>query len=1194
MTKDNKHKLTQLLTLLNDLGSTRYEIASQLEREFFLNQTRDNISPRFFAQRLKSLGKRVESVTDDSKWLNEDYTNEYYNTLETISTKNMQYLDSILEMSEERRKVNNKIKNIKENYVIEDKKKVIIRNDYVSKLQQVVELMQDMVEDRDLKEVVTKVAVLLKKPLSYALALQKWNEVIEDAEFQHAKLVHHQDDARDYEDKKRKTKRYHYQQVDLKSLNTLVLSWFKLHPNVFPKSIKGRATFSISAGNFVNDVDDRKFTGTVALGLNKDKGILVDSKRYRSAQQYFDNIVLNIPMSAQYVNTKEMDPDLNTFKAHIEGMIADKSDNNTLDIHPENVSSKLRDKIQSAQAVQSFGDVEDMLSDIDSVDLDSNGVGEKTQVINQDFKMGSKSTKLSYEDFSQRVKVLMAQNKLSEPLELLSASNKETFDSQESSRKKLYKTLESLQEYDKDQYEIDSQIKPYVPVMSAKKTKTTLNLAEELSFVSQVRNNALDFDYQLLDSDLKKLIKAASLEEKVIIAQLDSNDGSPSQDNILSLADAISKRVTEQSFAINDCFGLILRVGGNHWINAVVNINSTDKRILLKVTDSFGDTYNAKTAAQAIENALTKSIVDDSYGHALLKKEYQGDESEARIYRLYNDYLGNNLFSEPMSVKKIENYRNYQCDFEITKYKRQKDTVSCGLWAFADLAQKLPTDPANIFMQDLHGINLGKINDKKLRMQLAESLHNGMDLINDQQSDKKSIKERMEEIHIRTFFEEGEHKKVTASKLYEKQQALIDFLLSKKPNEYQNKKLSEFFEKGTSAEDITNSLSIIRSIMVQREAKLYPASRKDQHLALEKTVNDIHKGFRLESKFNIEGNPCMLTEKLMQEKLQSSLSRMTGNSNVWQHNMSYNDKKLWCRGGYLKSSIGVTYLDKKDISRQKHTSENYNNLYCSMKEINPKPRTDIVLFQTLVNQGLNAEGKMLAMKNSALEKLSKRETKKLIIATNHSLNLSGIAKLNNFFANSWLAGRGVDYRSNIVNQMKINLNYKKLRATDIVRQSLDKYEEAMLKINPSRRDMLSRAAYELIAVNQAGGMVHSSCKSGKDREGLLSIFADSLLIYRQEYKDGFPDLYNKEDQRRFAKIFKSLFDSEHIMKVANLNAPASYGIKSIKNILPDFLYREVQSDMLEVYKKSSSLNKKFPKIISAQKDDVSIATAVVF
>lgn len=350
----------------------------------------------------------------------------------------------------------------------------------------------------------------------------------------------------------------------------------------------------------------------------------------------------------------------------------------------------------------------------------------------------------------------------------------------------------------------------------------------------------------------------------------------------------------------------------------------------------------------------------------------------------------------------------------------------------------------------------------------------------------------------------------------------------------------------------------------------------------------LHKGDSISSKITNLNSDNNLDKKVeLKETLandfKSSLQRNEGNSNVWYHSAIYGDLKLW-KTPYLKSSIAVPYQARDN--KQDKANDNYKELFEILKKESSNQNPKIVLFQTLVHQGLNSEGQMINVKDEAIINLSKENRDIFFLKTNHSLSMGFIGKLNNFFANSWIMGKGKSYRQEIVRELRERL---KPEPGCLVEDALTKYEEAMNKTIPGRRDMLSRAAYELIAVNHSNGLTHSSCKSGKDREGILSIFADSLLIYRQDNHE-FPNLSENQAQEKFSKIFERLFYSEHIMKVANLNAPGAYGIKSIENILPSFLYRhlkQVNPVMLKVFEQASKLNKNIslPEEIKNRKTD---------
>ncbi|MBK2123843.1 hypothetical protein IB691_01165 [Fangia hongkongensis] len=395
-------------------------------------------------------------------------------------------------------------------------------------------------------------------------------------------------------------------------------------------------------------------------------------------------------------------------------------------------------------------------------------------------------------------------------------------------------------------------------------------------------------------------------------------------------------------------------------------------------------------------------------------------------------------------------------------------------------------------------------------------------------------------------------------------------------------------------------------------------------------------------------------------RFKSSLDRYSGISNLLSYDLLVNDPSI--EGTYamtpsprFRSSILVPYElgHKLKASNEQlkhetqinivellyHILESYGKRDFRLCELLPRYRLPRpILFQTLVNQGCNAEGHMIDRKDEAIYAFFNRQAKRnflnhvgsvgasgsggnirdkfMVIATNHSLNLGAVGKFNNFFANNrlfksnhsiwelkYMALVFSNYVYAGVQSGEISRNsssyiapylkdknryhklpdenaggeYRNLRKYCFIAQMLNIYSHSMHVKLPSRREMLSRAAYEMLIVLFCGGIVQSSCKSGKDREGLLNVFIDTILIYVDQ-KGACPDLSKKEVQNDFAQVFSDLFYAGNVTDIAAMNALYAYGIKNLHGILPEFLQKELQKNIhYKAIKKSAKLNKVKPE-----------------
>lgn len=134
-----------------------------------------------------------------------------------------------------------------------------------------------------------------------------------------------------------------------------------------------------------------------------------------------------------------------------------------------------------------------------------------------------------------------------------------------------------------------------------------------------------------------------------------------------------------------------------------------------------------------------------------------------------------------------------------------------------------------------------------------------------------------------------------------------------------------------------------------------------------------------------------------------------------------------------------------------------------------------------------------------------------------------------------------------------------------------------------------RAAYELILTNKSNGMGASSCKSGKDREGVVRLYVDTIISYTAIYNEiPLPsDTKNEPAKReRFINLFVDVFAKNHFAALASANSPYSFGLKSLGGVLPKDIKEAVEArfpGIFETHKNLSALNKVKPKKFDAKK-----------
>jgi hypothetical protein len=122
---------------------------------------------------------------------------------------------------------------------------------------------------------------------------------------------------------------------------------------------------------------------------------------------------------------------------------------------------------------------------------------------------------------------------------------------------------------------------------------------------------------------------------------------------------------------------------------------------------------------------------------------------------------------------------------------------------------------------------------------------------------------------------------------------------------------------------------------------------------------------------------------------------------------------------------------------------------------------------------------------------------------------------------------------------------------------------------------LHQAVLEEMIYQYTGNMVQSSCKSGKDREGVEKCYRNAVTAYVELYKK-FPPLgANESDREKFIKIFVSLFKTNHQAILAEYNADGCRGLKALDSILPLDIYAHLKKnnpELLHAHEVNSDLN----------------------
>jgi protein-tyrosine phosphatase len=129
---------------------------------------------------------------------------------------------------------------------------------------------------------------------------------------------------------------------------------------------------------------------------------------------------------------------------------------------------------------------------------------------------------------------------------------------------------------------------------------------------------------------------------------------------------------------------------------------------------------------------------------------------------------------------------------------------------------------------------------------------------------------------------------------------------------------------------------------------------------------------------------------------------------------------------------------------------------------------------------------------------------------------------------------------------------------------------------------LHMAALEEIIYQETGNQVQSSCKSGKDREGMEKTYRNAMYKFFDDYGYFPPAKVTNDDQdlnldrQNFIKIFIELFKSNHQARLAELNAEGCQGLKALKNIIPQDILTELKrmygEGLLDTHRENASLN----------------------
>lgn len=142
---------------------------------------------------------------------------------------------------------------------------------------------------------------------------------------------------------------------------------------------------------------------------------------------------------------------------------------------------------------------------------------------------------------------------------------------------------------------------------------------------------------------------------------------------------------------------------------------------------------------------------------------------------------------------------------------------------------------------------------------------------------------------------------------------------------------------------------------------------------------------------------------------------------------------------------------------------------------------------------------------------------------------------------------------------------------DMLFSTWNAYIKVANRSNIFGSENLMLAALEDILADKLGGLGYGSCKSGKDRKGVQTILADTLVRYFSETHQ-MPTSYNDP---RLIQLFVNEFMTNHRAIIAEMNGPGAEGLKSLKGILPEPFYKALKANpgLLDIHKANSSYNK---------------------
>lgn len=115
--------------------------------------------------------------------------------------------------------------------------------------------------------------------------------------------------------------------------------------------------------------------------------------------------------------------------------------------------------------------------------------------------------------------------------------------------------------------------------------------------------------------------------------------------------------------------------------------------------------------------------------------------------------------------------------------------------------------------------------------------------------------------------------------------------------------------------------------------------------------------------------------------------------------------------------------------------------------------------------------------------------------------------------------------------------------------------QCILQADPQLAKNLFIAALESSLITAVGGLVFSSCKSGKDRNALLQISVDAIEIHFILH-GSIPDFTQATND--YNTILTCLFESGHQQIMASLNAQGAVGLKSVQEVLPGNVFNMLQ------------------------------------